>query len=294
MATASVEVGVQPISHVPRVSHNYPGAGYIFPADEEEVERLMLQHAILKATFEGRVLLIPFNPQSSYFVLDSGVGPGAWLLDAATQFAPTSILHGVDIQNRLFPREHPPNVSFSITSIIALPQEWTGRFDIVHQRLLIAALRRKEWPLALQNMLGVLQPGGWIQLTEIGVWHAGPFTERHSHVVRELYDSHELILDIAIELPELLREAGFVDIRAEGRKIPLGAWAGQLGIDARDDMVGVFRNMKTPLLQSGGLGFVKTEEEFDKSMDALGKEWDETEGALVEFHTFCAQKPTGK
>ncbi|KAH9841078.1 uncharacterized protein C8Q71DRAFT_743255 [Rhodofomes roseus] len=51
----------------------------------------------------------------------------------------------------------------------------TGRFKLVHQRLLIAALRSWEWTVALREIFRVLQPGGWVQLGEVGPWKAGPF-----------------------------------------------------------------------------------------------------------------------
>lgn len=72
--------------------------------------------------------------------------------------------------------------------------------------------------------------------------------------------------------------------------MPLGKWAGQKGIDARDNFMGVFRGMKTPILKSGGLGFVKSEAELDKLLDDLENEWDGTEGAEISFYIVTAQK----
>ncbi|THH06383.1 hypothetical protein EW145_g4123 [Phellinidium pouzarii] len=280
------------IPHVPRVFHNYPGANYILPSDEQEIHRLKLQHDVLKAAFDGKVLLAPIKLHTSPFVLDSGTGSAAWLLDVAPDMSPSAIMHGVDIENRLFPTSHPPNISFSINSIATLPEEWTAKFDLVHQRLLLAALRRSEWPKALSQMFRILRPGGYVQLGEAGAWHAGAVTERHADMLHTLFESRELLLEVSSDMSTFLRDAGFVDIRVETRTIPLGAWAGQLGADARDNFMGVYRGMKTPVLRSGGLGFVETEEDFDRLMDELEKEWDETKGAEMKFHIFIAQKPT--
>ncbi|KAI5123164.1 hypothetical protein M0805_000867 [Coniferiporia weirii] len=201
----------QSIKGAPHAFHNYPGAGYFLPGDDEEIERLKFQHTLLKTAFEDRILLVPLGQESSYFVLDCGVGPAAWLVDAAAQLPKNSILHGIDINSSVLPLEHPPNVSFSVLSVTELPQEWAVAFP---------------WAL-----------------------------------------------------PELLREAGFVDIRIEMRAVPLGAWAGQFGIDVRNDLVGAFQAIKTAAFRSGPFGSLRSEEDYDELMDAMGKELDRTEGA---------------
>ncbi|KAI5121038.1 hypothetical protein M0805_008614 [Coniferiporia weirii] len=288
---AAVEVVEKSAVDTPRLFHSYPGASYILPADDKEVERLRLQHRMLRAAFEDRVLLVPLEPQSSYFVLDSGAGPAAWLLDAAAQLPPTSILHGIDIESRNFPRTRPANVSFSVTSITALPDAWAGRFDIVHQRLLKAALRRAEWPQAISEIARALRPGGWAQLCELASWTSGPITARHRRLHDAIFAARGLYIDVTYDLPETLSAAGLVDVRVETRAVPLGAWAGPPGVDLRDDLSGVYRAMKTAVFNSGGLGFFEKEEEFDRFMDDMEKEWDTTEGGEAVFHVVCARKP---
>ena len=86
-------------------------------------------------------------------------------------------------------------------------------------------------------------------------------------------------------------ERGFTDITVEERSIPLGSWAGVRGCQARDNYLDVFRGMKTPVLRAGGLGFIKSEEEYDDMIAELEKEWDTTEGASIEFFIIYAKKP---
>ncbi|KAI0919624.1 hypothetical protein AcV5_001638 [Taiwanofungus camphoratus] len=93
-------------------------------------------------------------------------------------------------------------------------------------------------------------------------------------------------------MPALLRAEGFVNIDVEERTIPLGSWAGQDGTDARDNCIGVFKGMKTPILNSGGLGYVESEEAFDHLLDAVEKEWDATQGATIKFNIISGQKPS--
>ncbi|KAH8106631.1 hypothetical protein DFH11DRAFT_1639294 [Phellopilus nigrolimitatus] len=285
----ATESDLTPIPHDARKYHNYPDSHYVLPTDEQEVERLRLQHNVVKNAFEGRLIFPPLKSQSSYFVLDSGVGPAAWLLDVASELSVSAILHGVDLESRLFPHSRPTNVSFSVGSIVSLPEEWKNKFDLVNQRLLLTALTRSQWPQTLGQIHRVLSPGGWVQLGEVGTWHAGPVSERHRRMLHALFDSRELLLDVSMEIPELLRKAKFDNIKVEVRNLPL---AGETGADARNNWIGAFRAVKTPIMRLGGLGFVQTEEEFDHFLDELEKEWDSTPDAEIEFHIFYAQKPT--
>lgn len=211
-------------------------------------------------------------------------------MDIASRLPPTAVIHGIDIEGRLFPRDHPPNVSFSTRSVTELPKEWSGKFDYVHQRLLVAALTHMEWPKALSEIFRVLSPGGWIQISEVGKWRGGSATERHINLLHDLFQARNLLIDVSSILPELLHEAGFVDIRTEKRTIPLGSWAGRLGADARENFIGVFRGMKTPVLLAGGLGYVGSEEDFDVMLDDVEKEWDEGKDSEIEFYSFYARK----
>lgn len=141
--------------------------------------------------------------------------PGIWLLELAPQLPPTVRLHGVDIITRLFPTTYPSNIKFSVEDVTRLPSSWSNSFTLVHQRLLLAALRKVEWPIAISEMYRVTSPGGWIQLCETGSWRAGPFTARFQSLMRTLLDSKGLFMDCYKAMPLMLRNAGFVDVRVE-------------------------------------------------------------------------------
>ena len=68
---------------------------------------------------------------------------GIWALQASTQY-PEINFTGIDIESRNIPTSSPPNAEFLVHNITALPEEWSGTFDLVHQRLLLAALRAEE------------------------------------------------------------------------------------------------------------------------------------------------------
>ncbi|KAF8491768.1 hypothetical protein JB92DRAFT_2819270 [Gautieria morchelliformis] len=170
---------------------------------------------------------------------------------------------------------------------------WTNSFDLVHQRLLITALRRREWPVALSEIFRVLKPGGWAQLGEIGKTHLpGPKTRQHQSLLSKLFAHRDMLpaVDCANQLPVMLIEAGFTDVRMETRLLPLGKVGGADGENARKNFMGVYRGMKTPVLKAGGLGFFDSEMEFDRFMDEMEEEWD-TSTTVREYTLFLAHKP---
>ncbi|KAF8905799.1 S-adenosyl-L-methionine-dependent methyltransferase [Gymnopilus junonius] len=276
-----------PIEHVQRV---YASEKYVLPSDEEERKRLHLQHRVLKRAFENRLILAPVEFQNGDTVLECGTGSGIWLLEAEEEIPAHVEMHGFDIESRLFPRAHPLNTSFSKLSVTSLPFEWDGAFSFVHQRLLVAALQKPDWERAISEMYRVLAIDGWVQLGEVGPWKAGTVTEKHQNLVQALFDAKGLVLDCAAYIPTMLAQAGFANIRVEERSIPLGKWAGDHGADGATNFIGVFRAMKTPILKAGGLGIVRSEQEFDRLLDQVELEWDQTPGADIKFYIFSAQK----
>lgn len=199
-------------------------------------------------------------------------------------------LHGFDIESGLFPRLHPDNTTFSKGSVISLPGEWDENFSFVHQRLLVAALQKSDWERAIGEMYRVLSFNGWVQLGEVGAWKAGAITAEHQALVKSLFVAKGLVLDCSTYITNMLLQTGFVNVRIEERSIPLGKWAGEQGVNGANNFIGVFRGMKTPILKAGGLGFVRSEVEFDRLLDAVEREWDETPGAEIRFNIFYAQK----
>jgi hypothetical protein len=73
--------------------------------------------------------------------------------------------------------------------------------------------------------------------------------------------------------------------------LPLGAWAGCDGVDGRDNFVGAFRMMKTPILHASGFGAVAHEAELDVLINVVKAEWDATPGAAMDYLVFTARKP---
>jgi hypothetical protein len=131
-------------------------------------------------------------------------------------------------------------VKFDIQSVTALPREWANKFTLVHQRLLIAGLRRHEWETALGKIYGVLKPGGWVQLLEWRSWAAGPALAKLQDAIFAFSDDMDLMVtDIAVRLPEFLEKSGFVSIHEVSRSILLNASKGQDGVDMKTDAMDI-------------------------------------------------------
>ncbi|KAH9841865.1 S-adenosyl-L-methionine-dependent methyltransferase [Rhodofomes roseus] len=293
-----------PIEHAERTYQAFPGANYLLPSDAHERERyniafarrLNLQHSLLKQAFNNRIILPPITIAASDRILDSGTGSGSWLIDVLGAVPPTAKLYGLDIECRLFPSDDSRvtgrgHVEFCEGTVTNLPEDWDNMFALVHQRLLMAALKPSEWKQAIAEIFRVLVPGGWVQLGEADGVRGGAVTAKHVSLVQTLFQAKGLLLHCAAHIPDMLREAGFVNVTVETANIPLGKWAGPVGVDARNNFMGVFRGMKTPVLKAGGLGFVTTEGEWDTSLDSLEEEWDATPGAVLQFDIFYAMKP---
>lgn len=186
-------------------------------------------------------------------------------------------------------------MSFSICSALSLPTIWENSFDYVHQRLLVGALKTSEYQEAINQMYRVLRPGGWIQLGEFGNWTPPAKPEsaivRHNKVHYAFFESRGLDLDIYAKLPKLLTEAGFINVKVDVLRIPMGKLAGSSGVDGSRKLLGVFRALRLGIIDAGGFGVVNSVDEYDKLIDDLETEWDEIEGLFSEFHIVYAQRP---
>lgn len=216
---------------------------------------------------------------------------GAWLLELASQLSQSVILHGTDLDGNRFPKDRPSNLSFSTGSILSLPPSWTGKFDFVHQRLLMCGLKREEWPKAVNEMHRVLAPGGWAQLGEYGPWGLGPAMDAYMRIYSLLYKHNGIVLRAYAELEDWMREAGFTNIQVIRNTYPLGSWAGELGKDGAENLWTHFRALKEQVLRTGGFGLVRDEKELDGLINAVRKEWDESNGSVAEFVYVIGQKP---
>lgn len=67
--------------------------------------------------------------------------------------------HGFDISSEQFP-ENPGAIQYSVHDLtVPFPQEHWGRYDLVHVRLLVAALEESDYKAAIANISRILSMG---------------------------------------------------------------------------------------------------------------------------------------
>lgn len=137
---------------------------------DEEVDRMVSQHYILRTAFDDMDFSAPisFNKKKNMTVLDIGCGSGTWTMELATQF-PHAKFIGID-KKFLFPRDIKPiNCHFQLFNItsngIRLPFE-DASIDFIFQRDMNWGLEETTWLPLVREYFRILKPGGWIELVE--------------------------------------------------------------------------------------------------------------------------------
>jgi len=267
---------------------------YLLGRGGSERDRLNSQQKTVRiCVYEDRILndeTILLQPGNR--ILDSATGSGAWLLDVAQEVQETVELHGTDISDKSFPPpgDVPSNVHFAVASATALPREWDGYFDVVHQRYVANALRASDWKAALSEFHRVLKPGGALQLVEIDFRYPtpkGPAMEKYKELHTFSWKSIGVPLDAASQIGTWAAEVGFVNVVAEKKYVPASRKWGEMGQRGIDAHMGALRNLSQGYLKAG---FIQSEKEYLALLDEVEKEWDEF-GIRFTICVICVRKP---
>ncbi|KAL4770557.1 hypothetical protein BDW60DRAFT_192205, partial [Aspergillus nidulans var. acristatus] len=108
-------------------------------------------------------LLHPDIPKRFERVADIATGNGDWLLElkkASESGSSTTQAkyHGFDISSSLFPKlESVANIDFSVHDFYRpFPKEHIGKYDLVHARHLVLAVRKSSLQTAVDNISSLL------------------------------------------------------------------------------------------------------------------------------------------
>lgn len=196
------------------------------PNDENAQDNLDLFHHIFALTLHGRLFLAPIGPNPQR-VLDLGTGTGIWAIDFADQFPSASVV-ATDL-SPIQPSDVPPNLEFQIDDF-TLP--WTFRkesFDFVHARCIYGSVA--DYPSLYGSVMEHLKPGGWFEQAEISVVPKsedgsikGTSLEQWGPLAYEVGEKFGKSFKIAEESLGLMEQAGFVNVRRETFKWPIGPW----------------------------------------------------------------------
>lgn len=299
---------------------------YLFDPNDSFLQccppRLDEQHRYITGILGGRLIVADgVDLEGGGRVLDAGTGTGAslsshtpnhprflciyltgaWILDVAKEVGPKPELIGADLFSTMFPPADadwvPPNIHFLQASTLDLPKDWSGTFDLINQRFMIAAFTLDQWRTVVSEFYRVLKPGGKIQFIEV---HgptpadalAGKFDAKYcfhkfiapfSHAV----EKRGLAWDCAEKLPGILTDSGFEDVFYIDQRGPVGSSGGTQGRRGA--------KVLEPILDYG-LKLQKEEvglaDEDAKRMKAeVLKEWDEVPGMYFELRAVFAAKP---
>ncbi|RDW66209.1 hypothetical protein BP6252_09844 [Coleophoma cylindrospora] len=156
LTTSAIGVGPDEHEHVKehgRTYHAYKQGKYPLPNDQQEQNRLNLQHTMLTMLTHGKLYLSPLgdNPQH---VLDLATG-------TAKQH-PSAIVLGTDL-SRIQPQSVPPNLRFEIKDA---EDEWDfeQKFDFIHGRALVTCFTDPSH--IVRQAYKSLAPGGYFELRD--------------------------------------------------------------------------------------------------------------------------------
>ena len=210
-----------------RLYPSYGKHGYGLPTDEDEMDRLDLQHHKYKLVIGNKHFLAPIGPTPQR-ILDLATGTGIWALDVADMF-PTAQVTGVDIAP-IQPAWVATNCQFELDDI---EEPWTYRkesFDFIHGRDFLYCLR--DYPKLMRQCYEHLKPGGYVELACI---YPLPFCDDGStpmdngfrQVCEKFMEASALWgtpADAPTRYAQYMRDAGFIDVSENVYKVPSCPW----------------------------------------------------------------------
>ncbi|KAI9490784.1 S-adenosyl-L-methionine-dependent methyltransferase [Zychaea mexicana] len=240
---------------------NYVGLEFssrFLPDDWDSQDRGLTLHFALKRIFGGNVL----PPVLSWFssnarVVDIGCVNGAWLMDMAVQF-PKCQFFG--IETALSPTTVIPQV-LSMHNVRFESVDWEARriplpdasVDICHMRAQSLNFEQRRWLDLLSEAYRILKPGGVVQITDFHYAMTGTvLIESFIDTVRNILNTVDTDIDIALKLDMMLRGAGFQVIESKRTKVNFASH-GQLGEDFMAATLNAFEEAQELLAPKMGL-----------------------------------------
>ncbi|KAF9531824.1 hypothetical protein CPB83DRAFT_847890 [Crepidotus variabilis] len=152
-----------------RELNNYSDV-YNLPADEEELDRLDLQHQMFIEIFGEKyapcmadVLEDEDGPTEKKSCLDLGCGAGSWITDVARDFPHVNAV-AVDLIPMQATRDMPSNLRSEVDDINLGLEHYFADFNVVHARLIAAGVR--DYHRMIDQLAHVVRPGGLVDLSE--------------------------------------------------------------------------------------------------------------------------------
>ncbi|KAF9125651.1 hypothetical protein BGW39_007233 [Mortierella sp. 14UC] len=268
---------------------------YLLPCDEQESERLLLQHYVIRYAF-GANIIPPIDTSIAGKVLDCGCGPGTWVMEMATEYENLDF-YGFDISPMYPTAIHPKNAHFSMGNLLDPEIPFSSdSYLLVHQRNMLLGLTQDAWPGVVQDLFRCVVPGGggWLQLSEVDpIWsRPGPVSRSVLKMLNETAQNRNVDVLLPSRLDQLLKDTGCEDVKMMMVEIPIGPWGGKIGMLWRDVLKAEMEALKPIVLQAalenavaGGMDVAVCGAEM-----TTGEEWEEMMGQvwaeMDQYHTF--------
>ncbi|RCH87911.1 hypothetical protein CU098_008333 [Rhizopus stolonifer] len=221
---------------------------FMLPCDDDEADRLMTLHYILKTMFQWNFISPVHELLSSekkHKVLDIGCGPGTWILEMATEY-PNAEFYGMD-ECSLFPTSiKPGNANFQIHNILKGPLPYEDEsFDFIYMRSMMLYLSPADLSNLLSEVYRIMKPGAYFEVvdTNYTIRRAGPLsnsiinTELKQKInpvgqinTTESNTHHPIFTFLMMTTPQqpTIHFLGhFLDISQDHVALPVGHWTGQ-------------------------------------------------------------------
>ncbi|KAL2195340.1 S-adenosyl-L-methionine-dependent methyltransferase [Corynascus similis CBS 632.67] len=228
--------------------HAYRSGQYVLPNDEDEQERLDLQHHIWRLLLRGALYTAPLDipgpaegstsgfsnsgdggKGNNFRVLDLGCGTGIWAIDMADEHPGASVF-GVDL-SPIQPEWVPGNCRFHVDDY---EDAWTyrddERFDYIHGRALSGTVA--DWADFYRQVRQNLKPGGWCEMQEYDAWifsdddsyERAPWTKEWVERIDEASRLFGKQINVARRHKQWMIDAGFENVEEKVIRIPIGPW----------------------------------------------------------------------
>ncbi|WYZ34709.1 hypothetical protein EsH8_I_000985 [Colletotrichum jinshuiense] len=283
-----------------RSYHSYKDGKYLAPNDEQENERLDMQHDICYLTYNDRLGIAPPCDSDAKVgrVLDLGTGTGLWAIDFADQHPEAEVL-GVDLSPTQR-KDIPPNVKFEVDDV---EEEWlySRPFDYIHSRFLNGSI--VNWKKFITRAYNHLAPGGYFEIqdgdfivkTDDDTLPPGAPLAQFCSLIREACVIFgQPFVDVP-SLKDVLTEVGFEDVTVKIDKWPSNPWPK----DPRHKKIGQWNYYNfTDAVEAVGLAPLTrahnwTREEASVFCDGVRKDMRNTSiHSYMSIFTVVARKPS--
>jgi len=273
---------------------------YGLPNDDMEQMREGIKHQFhIDYILNGDLHVSPLeNPPQK--VVDLGTGAGFWAQDVAERYTSAHVI-GVDLAPTQ-PLWTPPNLQFCVEDLEDEQRPWANIHkdaDLFFIRSLLQTVRRPQ--LIIARALQNLRPGGWIECHEVisevfskdnTVGPDHPMNRFFALFAGPFADKFGWNLDTSRNIPQLLKDAGFVNIQLRQREVPFGRWPN----DKRLREMGMFnqviaQDMAVTLLSRHAMLGISEEEATALAQDLSDAANDPAIHAFLGGVSVWAQKP---